>query len=67
MMTAEEKLARLIQIERRQKEIKAEETRLVRERQAILGGQDGTRRPPSKSLSPSQVDAAFAGIMEKCK
>jgi len=67
MMTVEEKLARLIQIERRHKELKAEETRLVRERQAILGGQDGTRRAPSKALSDTQIDAAFAGIMEKCK
>ena len=66
-MTAEEKLARLIQIERRQKEIKAEDARLARERSAILGGQGGCRRNPSKSLSSDQIDAAFAGIMEKCK
>lgn len=66
-MTAEEKLARLIQIERRQKEIKAEETRLIRERQAILGGGDTCRRSPAKALSTDQVDACFAGILEKCK
>ena len=66
-MTAEEKLARLIQIERRHKEIKAEETRLIRERQAILCGQDSTRRAPSKTLSPEQVDAAFAGIIARAK
>lgn len=67
MMTAEEKLARLIQIERRQKEIHAEETRLVRERQAILGGQDGTRRAPAKALSSEQIDAAFAGVIARAK
>ena len=66
-MTAEEKLARLIQIERRHKEIKAEESRLIRERQAILGGQNSCRRPPSKALSDSQIDAVFAGIIKECK
>ena len=67
MMTAEEKLARLIQIERRHKELQAEETRLIRERQAILGGQDTSRRKVSKSLSDSQVDAVFAGILAEAK
>jgi hypothetical protein len=66
-MTAEEKLARLIQIERRQKEIKVEETRLNRERQAILGGKDTSRRSPSKALSSDQIDAVFAGILERTK
>lgn len=66
-MTAEEKLARLIQIERRQKELKAEENRLVRERQAILGGTDSCRRSPAKALSEKQVDAVFAGILAEAK
>ena len=67
MMTAEEKLARLIQIERRHKELQAEETRLIRERQAILGGQDTSRRKTSKALSSDQIDAVFAGILERSK
>ncbi|MCR5562443.1 MAG: hypothetical protein K6F46_03590 [Desulfovibrio sp.] len=62
-MTAEEKLARLIQIERRQKELQAEDARLNRERQAILGGKDTSRRSPAKRLSDNQIDAAFAGII----
>lgn len=66
-MTAEEKLARLIQIERRHKELQAEETRLIRERQAILGGGESCRRSPSKALSDSQIDAVFAGILERSK
>ena len=66
-MNAEEKLARLIQIERRHKELQAEETRLIRERQAILCGQDRTRRAPSKALSSDQIDAAFAGIIARAK
>ena len=66
-MTAEEKLARLIQIERRHKELQAEETRLIRERQAILGGTDTSRRKASKALSDSQIDADFAGILERSK
>ena len=67
MMTAEEKLARLIQIERRHQEIKAEETRLIRERQAILGGQDTSRRKVAKALSSDQIDAAFAGVIARAK
>lgn len=66
-MTADEKLARLIQIERRHKELQAEETRLIRERQAILGGQNISRRKASKALSDSQVDAVFAGILAEAK
>ena len=67
MMTAEEKLARLTQIERRKEELEKEYADLAKERRDILGGRDTRRRAPSKSLSPSQIDAAFAGLMRGLK
>ena len=66
-MTADEQLARLRQIERRQREIETEHQKLSRERREILAGQDGTRRPPAKALSSDQIDAAFAGLIARSK
>jgi hypothetical protein len=67
MMTAEEQINRLRQIERRQREIEVEHQKLSRERRELLAGQDGTRRSPAKALSSDQIDAAFAGIIARAK
>ena len=67
MMTAEEQINRLRQIERRQREIETEHQKLSRERREILAGQDGTRRAPAKALSSDQIDAAFAGLIARSK
>lgn len=66
-MTADEQLARLRQIERRQREIEVEHQRLARERRELLAGHDGTRRAPSKALSLDQIDAVFAGLIAEAK
>ena len=66
-MNAEEKLARLKQINLRKREIKAEETRLDRERDAIINDTFDYRRPAAKALSDSQIDAVFAGILAEAK
>ena len=59
-MTDSEWKKRLIEIERTIKSLQAEKDRMLR-------GQDSTRRAPSKTLSPEQVDAAFAGIIARAK
>ena len=53
-MTADETLDRL-------REIRRQMALLQREQEALISGKD-TRRAPSKTLSESQIDAAFAGL-----